>query len=146
MTAYVTWGFNLPSNPPPPAAKEEKPKTPPPPAKSPKQPTHITFFHLPGWLYRPAKIVVFLALAGLCIAGAVFVTDLLDAKIGHGGFLPHPPVRADGAGAGHGFGVYDSAGNGQHGAVKPEEWCQNHPGDCHWTDSQGSGSGSEYIL
>ncbi|EFQ29941.1 uncharacterized protein GLRG_05085 [Colletotrichum graminicola M1.001] len=142
MTGFVAWGFDIPSNLLPPAAKAEEHKKAPAPApataKSPKSPKQHTqnSFHIPRWLSIFAKIILALVVAGLCITGIVFLTDFFEAQMGHGGFLPRALDQVDGAGAGHGFGVYDSAGNNQHGAVQPEEWCNNHPGDCHWVNSQ----------
>ncbi|KAK1595038.1 uncharacterized protein LY79DRAFT_547882 [Colletotrichum navitas] len=146
MTGFVAWGFDIPSNPLPPAVKAEEHKKAPAPApattKSPKPKQHTqNSFRIPRWLSLFAKIILALVVAALCITGVVFVTDFFEAQMGHGGFIPRAPDQVDGAGAGHGFGVYDSAGNDQHGAVQPEEWCNKHPGDCHWVDSQARGQG-----
>ncbi|KDN69600.1 hypothetical protein CSUB01_04917 [Colletotrichum sublineola] len=137
MTAFVTLGYNFASNPLPPAAKEEHKTTAP--AQGPKEHTHNSI-RKPKCLFLAAKILLGLLVAGLCVTAVIFLTDFFEEKMGHGGFLPHTPCRADGAGAGHGFGVFDSARNGQHGTIQPGEWCKQHPGDCHWVDSQVCGS------
>ncbi|KAK2000239.1 hypothetical protein LX36DRAFT_699096 [Colletotrichum falcatum] len=141
MTAFVTWGYKFASDPLPPAPKAEEPKTTPAPTKSPEKHTHDSF-NIPRWLSLGVKIILGILVAVLCVTGVIFLTDFFEATMGQGGFLPRASYPTDGPDAVHGFGVYDSAGNGHHGTNQPAEWCNKHPRDCHWTDLQARSRGA----
>ncbi|KZL69431.1 hypothetical protein CT0861_09357 [Colletotrichum tofieldiae] len=138
MTAFVTWGYNFASSPPPPPiATAAEPKTTSTQAQSPRK-----HFYMPRWLFLTVKVVLALAVVGLCVTGIIMLTDFFEVRKGHEGIIPRPAYLVGEVNAGqpnHGIGVYDSGGNKHHGTVQPEEWCKKHPGTCHWAGSQARG-------
>ncbi|GJC85782.1 hypothetical protein ColLi_08620 [Colletotrichum liriopes] len=74
MTAFVTWGYNFASSPPPPPiATAAEPKTTSTQAESPRK-----RFHIPRWLSLTVKVVLALAVVGLCVAGIIMLTDFFE--------------------------------------------------------------------
>ncbi|GKT56933.1 hypothetical protein ColTof4_11088 [Colletotrichum tofieldiae] len=74
MTAFVTWGYNFASSPPPPPiATAAEPKTTSTQAQSPRK-----HFYMPRWLFLTVKVVLALAVVGLCVTGIIMLTDFFE--------------------------------------------------------------------